>query len=213
MKKQMAIAIAVMCGGVLAALTGLELKNGANMLPGAGRIVAAQARGSEAGSQAIVKIVTPFDREEYTTAVVTNRTYRPAMSNVTYTVSNTLWQAWSTNALAAGGVATNLIAEAWGGRPTVAGWPTNILIYTSKLAPRTLSSNVTYQVVDTIDVRTERKRNVMHMETTNTLWSVVVYGGEVKTTNGMDKVFFPGDFIVGEGLAFEGGKVQLILER
>lgn len=213
MKKPMAITMAVLCGGVLAALTGLELKNGANMLPGAGRIVAAQARGGEAGSQAIVKIVTPFDREEYTTAVVTNRTYRPAMSNVTYTVSNTLWQAWSTNALAAGGVATNLIAEAWGGRPTVAGWPTNVLLYTSKLAPRTLSSNVTYQVVDTIDVRTERRRNVTHLETTNTVWSVEVDGDEVKTTNGMDKVFFPGDFIVGEGMAFEGGKVQLILER
>lgn len=213
MKKSMAIAIAVMCGGVLAALTGLELKNGANMLPGAGRIVAAQARGSEAGSQAIVKIVTPFDLEQYTTAVVTNYTYRPAMSNVTYTVSNTLWQAWSTNALAAGGVETNLIAEAWGGRPTVAGWPTNVLLYTSKLAPRTLSSNFTYQVVDTIDVRTERRRNVMHKETTNTLWSVEVDGDEVKTTNGMERVFFPGDFIVGEGLAFEGGKVQLLLER
>ena len=213
MKKQIAIAIAVMAGGVLAAVTGLEIKKGANTLPGAGRIVAAQAIGPIGSEEMTMKIVTPFDRESYSDAVTTNYTYRPAMSNVTYTVSNTLWQAWSTNALAGGGVASNLLAEAWGGRPTVAGWPTNMLLYTSKLAPRTLSSNVIYQVVDTISVRTERRRNVMHLETTNTLWSVEVDGDEVKTTNGMDKVFFPGDFIVGEGLAFEGGKVQLILER
>ena len=195
------------------AITGVEIKKGANTLPGGGRIVAAQAIGCEADSPAIVKIVTPFDLEAYTTAVVTNRTYRPAMSNVTYTVTNTLWRAWSTNALAGGGVASNLLAEAWGGRPTVAGWPTNVLLYTSVQAPRNLSSNVTYQVVDTVDVRTELRREVTHFATTNTLWSVDVDTGDVKTTNGLDKVFFPGDFIVGEGTAFNGGKVRLLIER
>ena len=211
MKKLMAIAMAVMCGGVLAALTGAELKKGANMLPGAGRIVAAQARGSEAGSQAIVKIVTPFDLEQYTTAVVTNRTYRPAMSNVTYTVSNTLWQAWSTNALAGGGVASNMLAEAWGGKPTVAGWPTNVLLYTSSLESRTLSSNVTYKVVDTVDVRIARTRRTAEKAVTNTLWNATLTNGY--KTNALDAAIFKGDILLGEGTAFEGGKVQLILER
>ena len=211
MKKQIAIAIAVMCGGVLAAVTGLEIKKGANDAPAPCRAVAAQAISTNASGTVTLKRITPLTVEWYDESVTTNRTYRPAMSNVTYTVSNTLWQAWSTNALAAGGVETNLIAEAWGGRPTVAGWPTNILIYTSKLAPRTLSSNVTYQVVDTVDVRIARTRRTAEKAVTNTLWTATLSNGY--KTNALDAAIFPGDFIVGEGTAFDGGKVQLILER
>ena len=263
MKKQIAITIAVICGGVLAAVTGLEIKKGANTLPGAGRIVAAQAIGSGSDSPAFVEIVTPFDLEVYTTAVVTNRTYRPATSNVQYTATETLWRAFSTNAysvatgsvvavsyvtnvatvvtgtvwsastglsnlthtvtnvvaltnavpLVRTGVNSNLLAQAWGAKPYVANWNTNDLLYVSQSLTRSLSSNVTYQVVDTVNVRTNRTRSVTHIETTNTLWSVEVSLGEVKTTNGLDKVFFPGDFIVGLGAAFNGGRVQLLIER
>lgn len=211
MKKQMAIAMAVACGGVLAALTGVELKKGANGAPGPCRAVAAQAVSTNASGTVALKRVTPLVVEWYDESTVTNYTYRPAMSNVTYTVTETLWKAWSTNALAGGGVASNLLAEAWGGRPTVAGWPTNVLLYTSSLESRTLSSNVTYQVVDTVDVRIARTRRTAEKAVTNTLWNATLTNGY--KTNVLDAAIFKGDILLGEGTAFDGGKVQLILER
>lgn len=252
--------------GVLAAhaeIVGYEVKAGDNPPPGAGRIIAAQAIGSEASSAAIVSIVTPFEVEEYTTAVVTNYTYRPATSNVQYTATETLWRAFSTNAysvatgsvvavsyvtnianvvtgtvwsastglsnlthtvtnvvaltnavpLVRTGINSNLLAQAWGAKPYVANWNTNNLLYVSQSLTRTLSSNVTYQVVDTMDVRTNRTRSVRRKATTNLLWSVEVDGGKANTTNGMKTVIFPGDFILGEGNAVEYGRVMLLLER
>ena len=179
MKKQMAIAMAVACGGVLAALTGVELKKGANGAPGPCRAVAAQAVSTNASGTVALKRVTPLVVEWYDESTVTNYTYRPAMSNVTYTVSNTLWQAWSTNALAGGA--------------------------------RTLSSNVTYQVVDTVDVRITRTRRTAEKAVTNTLWNATLANGY--KTNALDAAIFKGDILLGEGTAFDGGKVQLILER
>ena len=246
-----------------ATITGVEVRKGDNPPLGAGRIIAAQAIGSEASSPAIVSIVTPFEWEEYTTAVVTNYTYRPATSNVQYTATETLWRAFSTNAysvatgsvvavsyvtnvatvvtgtvwnastglsnlthtvtnvvaltnavpLVRTGITSNLLAQAWGARPYVANWNTNDLLYVSQSLTRTLSSNVTYQVVDTMDVRTNRTRNVTRKATTNLLWSVEVDGGEANTTNGMKTVIFPGDFILGEGDAVEYGRVMLLIER
>lgn len=210
-KLAIAIAMAVLCGGVLAAVTAVELKKGENGAPSPCRAVAAQAVSTNASGNVTVKRVTPLLVEWYDTATVTNRTYRPAMSNVTYTVTDTLWRAYSTNSLAGGGVASNLLAQAWGGRPTVAGWPTNILLYTSIQAPRTLSSNVTYQVVDTVDVRIARTRRTAEKAVTNTLWTATLSNGY--KTNALDAAIFPGDILIGEGTAFDGGRVQLLLEK
>ena len=252
-----------LCAIAHAEIVGIEVKAGDNPPPGAGRIIAAQAIGSEASSDATISIVTPFEEEEYTTATVTNYTYRPATSNVQYTATETLWRAFSTNAysvatgsvvavsyvtnvanvvtgtvwsastglsnlthtvtnvvaltnavpLVRTGINSNLLAQAWGAKPYVANWNTNNLLYVSQSLTRSLSSNITYQVVDTVNVRTERTRNVTRYVTTNTLWSVTAETGEAATTNNLDTVIFPGDFIVGEGAAFNGGRVMLLLER
>ena len=134
------------------------------------------------------------------------------LSNLTHTVTNVVAL---TNAvpLVRTGINSNLLAQAWGAKPYVANWNTNDLLYVSQSLTRSLSSNVTYQVVDTVNVRTERTRNVTRYVTTNTLWSVTAETGEAATTNGLDTVIFPGDFIVGEGSAFNGGRVLLLIER
>ena len=264
MKKiMMMLAACTACWAANAALVGIELKAGATAPMEAGRVIAAQAIGSDAGSTATIKRVTPHEVVTYTTATVTNYTYRPATSNVQYTATETLWRAWATNAymvatgsvvgvtyvtntatvvtgtvwsastglsnlthtvtnvvaltnavpLVRTGITSNLIAQAWGERPNVSGWATNDLLYTSQSVTHALSSNVTYQVVDTIDVRTERTRNVWQKAFTNTIWSVEVDGMELKGTNGLDAVIFKGDILVGEGDAFRLGKVQLLIER
>lgn len=263
MKELVAIASIALCASACAEIVGIEVKAGDNPPPGAGRIIAAQAIGSEADSAATVSIVTPFEVEDFTTAVVTNYTYRPATSNVQYTATETLWRAFSTNAysvatgsvvavswvtnvatvvtgtvwsaqtglsnltqtvtnivaltnavpLVRTGINSNLLAQAWGAKPYVANWNTNDLLYVSQSLTRTLSSNVTYQVVDTMDVRTNRTRSVTRYVTTNALWSVTADPGRAVTTNNLGAVVFPGDFLVGEGEIFTGGRVMLLLER
>ena len=246
-----------------AALVGIELKAGATAPMEAGRVVAAQAIGWEAGSIATIKRVTPYEYVEYATATVTNYTYRPATSNVQYTTTETLWRAWATNAYAVAtgsvvgvtyvtntatvvtgtvwsastglsnlthkvtnvvaltnavplvrtGITSNLLAQAWGEKPYVSGWATNELLYTSQSVTHALSSNVTYKVVDTMDVRTETTRSVEYKAFTNTIWSAEMESGEMKGTNGLEAVIFKGDFLVGEGSIYPGGKVQLLIER
>lgn len=264
MKKiMMALAACAALWAAKAELVGIELKAGATAPMEAGRVIAAQAIGSDAGSTATIKRVTPHEVVTYTTATVTNYTYRPATSNVQYTATETLWRAWATNAyvvatgsvvgvtyvtntatvvtgtvwsastglsnltqtvtnvvaitnavpLVRTGVTSNLVAQAWGERPYVSGWATNDLLYTSQSVTHALSSNITYQVVDTMDVRTETTRNVWQKAFTNTIWNVEVDGMELKGTNGMDAVIFKGDILVGEGDAFRAGKVQLLIER
>jgi len=131
------------------------------------------------------------------------------LSNLTHTVTNVVAL---TNAvpLVRTGITSNLLAQAWGTKPFVAGWPTNELLYTSQSVSRTLSSNLTYQVVDTVEVRTNRVRSVRRTAFTNTLWNAEVDGYK---TNLLDAVIFPGDYLVGEGIGFSEGKVLLLIER
>lgn len=132
------------------------------------------------------------------------------LSNLTHTVTNVVAL---TNAvpLVRTGITSNLLAQAWGAKPYVANWNTNDLLYVSQSLTRTLSSNVTYQVVDTMDVRTNRTRSVTHSAYTNELWNTEL--GDEMLTNTLNTVIFPGDFIVGEGAAFNGGRVMLLMER
>ena len=51
------------------------------------------------------------------------------------------------------------------------------------------------------------------MAFTNTIWSVEAPGNELTGTNGLEAVIFKGDILLGEGDAFEAGKVQLLIER
>lgn len=261
MKKLVAMAILAAAGlCARAEIACVNVNAGDNPPPGAGRIIAAEAISTDDGSVTIYK-VTPFERESYSTAVTTNYTYRPAMSNVQYTATETLWRAWATNAYAVAtgsvvgvtyvtntatvvtgtvwsastglsnlthtvtnvvaltntvplvrsGITSNMLAQAWGERPYVAGWATNDLLYTSESVTHGLSSNVTYQVVDTMDVRTNRTRNVTRRAYTNELWNASM--GDERFTNYLNTVIFPGDFIVGEGEVFNGGRVRLLIER
>ena len=132
------------------------------------------------------------------------------LSNLTHTVTNVTAL---TNAvpLVRTGIVSNMVGQAWGAKPFVAGWPTNDLLYTSQSVTHALSSNVTYQVVDTVEVRTERTRHVASLAVTNTLWNATLTNGY--KTNALDAAIFKGDILLGEGTAFDGGKVQLILER
>lgn len=132
------------------------------------------------------------------------------LSNLTHTVTNVVAL---TNAvpLVRTGITSNLLAQAWGAKPYVANWNTNDLLYVSQSLTRLLSSNVTYQVVDTVNVHTERTRSVRRYAYTNELWNVSL--GQEKYTNILNTVIFPGDFIVGEGSAFNGGRVLLLIER
>jgi len=130
-------------------------------------------------------------------------------SNLTHTVT-TVTALTNAVPLVQTGIVSNMVAEAWGGKPTVAGWPTNVLLYTSQSVARTLSSNVTYRVVDTVDVHQEVTRSVERKAFTNDLWSASVSG---YATNALNAVIFPGDFLVGEGTGFAKGKVQLLIEK
>ncbi len=132
------------------------------------------------------------------------------LSNLTHTVTNVVAL---TNAvpLVRTGVTSNLLAQAWGAKPFVASWPTNELLYTSQSVTRTLSSNLTYRVVDTIDVRKERTRHVSRFAVTNTLFTGSLSGG-IKT-NAIDAVIFPGEYLVGEGTALTGGRAVILLEK
>ena len=134
------------------------------------------------------------------------------LSNLTHTVTNVVAL---TNAvpLVRTGITSNLLAQAWGAKPYVANWNTNDLLYVSQSLTRTLSSNVTYQVVDTVNVRTERTRNVNLIMHTNELWSVAPSYHVPAATNLTGKVIFPGDFIVGEFWGDGHNKVQLLIER
>ena len=252
--------IIALCAMAHAEIVGIEVKAGDNPPPGAGRIIAAQAISTDDDTMHLW-LVTPYDRESYLTAVVTNYTYRPATSNVQYTATETLWRAFSTNAysvatgsvvavsyvtnvatvvtgtvwsastglsnlthtvtnvvaltnavpLVRTGINSNLLAQAWGAKPYVANWNTNDLLYVSQSLTRSLSSNVTYQVVDTIDVRTNRTRSVTRRAYTNELWNTEL--GEEMLTNTLNTVIFPGDFIVGDGKVFSDGRVMLLIER
>jgi hypothetical protein len=133
------------------------------------------------------------------------------LSNLTHTVTNVVAL---TNAvpLVRTGIASNLLAQAWGAKPTVGGWATNELLYTSQSVSRTLSSNITYQVVDTRSVETQRTRHVSRMAVTNTLiGSTSLSDGWA--TNAIDAVIFPGEYLVGEGTALQGGRAVILLER
>ena len=133
------------------------------------------------------------------------------LSNLTHTVTNVVAL---TNAvpLVRTGVTSNLLAQAWGAKPFVSSWPTNELLYTSQSVARTLSSNLTYQVVDTRSVETQRTRHVARMAVTNTLIGSTSLSNGWKT-NAIDAVIFPGEYLVGEGTAFNGGRVMLLIER
>jgi hypothetical protein len=133
------------------------------------------------------------------------------LSNLTHTVTNVVAL---TNAvpLVRTGVTSNLIAQAWGAKPFVASWPTNELLYTSQSVVRTLSSNLTYQVVDTRSVETQRTRHVSRIAVTNTLIGSMSLSGGWKT-NAIDAVIFPGEYLVGEGTALTGGRAVILIER
>ena len=132
------------------------------------------------------------------------------LSNLTHTVTNVTAL---TNAvpLVRTGVNSNLLAQAWGARPYVAGWNTNELLYVSQSIARTLSSNMTYQVVDTRSVVNENVRRTAGKQVTNTLWTATLTNGY--KTNSLSALLFPGDMLFGEGTAFKGGRVMLLLER
>ena len=133
------------------------------------------------------------------------------LSNLTHTVTNVVAL---TNAvpLVRTGVTSNLLAQAWGAKPFVASWPTNELLYTSQSVTRTLSSNLTYQVVDTRSVETQRTRHVSRMAVTNTLIGSTSLSNGWKT-NAIDAVIFPGEYLVGEGTALTGGRAVILIER
>lgn len=132
------------------------------------------------------------------------------LSNLTHTVTNVVAL---TNAvpLVRTGVTSNLLARAWGAKPYVANWNTNDLLYVSQSIARTLSSNVTYQVVDTRSVTRESVRRTVEKQVTNTLWTATLSSGY--KTNSLSALLFPGDMLFGTGTAFQGGRVQLLIER
>lgn len=134
------------------------------------------------------------------------------LSNLTHTVTNVVAL---TNAvpLVRTGINSNLLAQAWGAKPYVANWNTNDLLYVSQSLTRTLSSNVTYQVVDTMDVRTNANPLVTSLVGTNWIVTVEYMPAGLFVTNIANAVVFPGDTLVGAGDYFIGGRVQLLIER
>ena len=133
------------------------------------------------------------------------------LSNLTHTVTN-VTAITNTIPLVRTGIASNLSAQAWGAKPTVAGWSTNDLVYTSQSVARTLSSNLTYRVVDTRSVETQRTRHVSRFAVTNTLIGSTSLSNGWKT-NAIDAVIFPGEYLVGEGTALTGGRAVILIER
>ena len=195
--------------GARAELASVSLEAGDNAVPAPCRAVMIHAISTNASGTVTLKRVSSYSHTWIEWQTVTNVTYGTAWSNLTHTVTNNIVTAWRTNTV--DGVAyTNFIARAANAVPSVYPWP-DLMILTNKVASIVVYTNIPYRIessrrIETVGVPRRAERSV-----TNDLVSVTLSSGfKTNTVNG---IFAPGDYIHASGMAFGGGRVQLIIEK
>ena len=205
--------------GARAKLASVQLEAGNNAVPAPCRALLLHAISTNASGTVTLKKVSSMSYTWVEWQTVTNVAYGTAWSNLTHIVTNDVVTAWRTNLVdtivATNGVtnlvvATNFIARAVNEVPSVYPWP-DLLILTNKVEASVVYTNIPY----TVEVaRAVQRRPVpinVSKNVTNDLASFTLSSGF--KTNAVNCIFAPGDYIVGSGTAFSGGKVQLIVER
>lgn len=192
-----------------AGLTAVRLEEGDSAVPAPCRAVMLHAISTNASGTVALKRVAAVDVAWMERIETTNVVYGTAWSNLTHVVTNDVVTAWRTNYVG-GAVTSNYLARAVNAAPPVYPYP-NLLIVTNKVEATEVYTNIPYQVEAERTVVTRLVPRTASRYVTNDLCSVTLSGGF--KTNALDCVFAPGDFIVGSGTAFKGGRVQLIVER
>lgn len=195
--------------GARAELASVELGAGVNAVPSPSRALMLHAISTNAAGTVTLKKVTALDYVWLERRTVTNVAYTIAWSNLTHTVTNDIVSAWRTNAVGSA-VLTNFLASAVNAMPSVYPWP-DLLVTTNKEETVAVYTNIPYAVEAARSVDTQMVPRHLEKYVTNDICTVTLSGGF--KTNAVDCVFAPGDYIVGSGTAFAGGKVQLIIAR
>ena len=129
--------------------------------------------------------------------------------------SGVMLHAISTNAVTVAGttntvVETNFLARAMNAIPSVYPWP-DLLITTNKLTGVEVYTNIPYKVESSRRVMPYTIQRRASKYVTNDVCNVTLASGF--KTNAVSGVFAPGDYIYASGTAFNGGRVQLIIEK
>ena len=195
--------------GARAELASIQLETGDNAVPAPCRAVLLHAISTNASGTVTLKKVSTMSYTWVEWQTVTNVAYGTAWSNLTHTVTNDVVTAWRTNTVD-GAAVSNFIARAVNEVPSVYPWP-DLLILTNKVESSVVYTNIPYAVETARAVTRRPVPRSVSKSVTNDFASVTLSSGF--KTNAVDCIFAPGDYIVGSGTAFSGGKVQLIVER
>ena len=202
-------AAAALAASALAEYDAVQLEAGDNVVPAPCSGVMLHAVSTNASGTVVLKKVTALSITWNETRTVTNVIYATAWSNLTHVVTNNIVSAWRTNTV--DGVAqSNFLARAVNAVPSVYPWP-DLLITTNKLAAVEVYTNIPYQVVSSRRVMPYTIQRRASKYVTNDVCNVTLASGF--KTNAVSGVFAPGDYIYASGTAFNGGRVQLIIEK
>lgn len=203
-------AVFAVCDMAFGGLTFVNLRKGDVAVEGPAKGVAVQAVSTNASGTVTLKRVTPLTEtwRDYETVTVTN--YADVATNLTRTVTNDLVRAMRLKYLGAGVVESNEVAVAKNKIPEYPPWP-DIVIVTNKVVELEAYTNWTYQVATGTEVLTNLVERMVHKAWTNETLNLTLSGGY--KTNAWTTTFWPGDYIVVDGTALEGGSAVLILEK
>ena len=208
-------AAAALATSAWAAYDAVPLEIGDNVVPAPCSGVMLHAVSTNASGTVVLKKVTALSITWNETRTVTNIIYTTAWSNLTHTVTNDMVSAWRTNAVTVAGttntvVETNFLARAMNAIPSVYPWP-DLLITTNKLTGVEVYTNIPYKVESSRRVMPYTIQRRASKYVTNDICNVTLASGF--KTNTVSGVFAPGDYIYASGTAFNGGRVQLIIEK
>ena len=194
-------AVFAVCDMAFGGLTFVNLRKGDVAVEGPAKGVAVQAVSTNASGTVTLKRVTPLTEtwRDYETVTVTN--YADVATNLTRTVTNDLVRAMRLKYLGAGVVESNEVAVAKNKIPEYPPWP-DIVIVTNKVVDKAAVGT---------EVLTNLVERMVHKAWTNETLNLTLSGGY--KTNAWTTTFWPGDYIVVDGTALEGGSAVLILEK
>ena len=130
---------------------------------------------------------------------------------ITKTVTNDIVTVWRTRHQGAGVIESNVYARAVNETPYYPPWP-DIVVTTNKAEQTVAWTNWVERVVAGVSVTTNSETRFLRREFTNTLLSATLSGGYYHT-NDVGAALMPGDRLVAEGTALNGGKAVIVIER
>lgn len=178
---------------------------------GPARALAFQAVSTNLSGTVTVKRLSPLVLSWQVDVVTATTNYVEVATNLTKTVTNDIVTVWRTRHQGAGVVASNVYARAVNETPYYPPWP-DIVVTTNKAEQTVAWTNWVERVVAGVSVTTNSETRFLRREFTNTLLSATLSGGYYHT-NDVGAALMPGDRLVAEGTALNGGKAVIVIER